>query len=139
MADLGAYYSSDPASGLWILEYGTKFVGLIAIDGKNEGTKPDPVFPRATASHKTANIRHLYVDELYRSTGIALDLLQHGVKQTFSSDEEVKEVRAAESALLQYVGKALKEAGFKVVEGVNREVGIGRWRMRLWTVGREKE
>lgn len=55
-ASIKDHYSLSPASGFWIVEYGDKFVGLIAIDASTE----DDSTKRPEAK-TTATIRHFYV------------------------------------------------------------------------------
>ena len=42
LADIGKYYSlRSPASGFFILEYGDKFVGFIAVDASIDSTSEE--------------------------------------------------------------------------------------------------
>lgn len=143
-----AYYSRSPASGLWLLEFGDKFVGLIAIDAsldsqsnetldslQNDKKAQQRTTKKGTSS--VATIRHFYVMEEYRSTYVQDDLLQHAVKQAFQSDKTVKMIRGVECTLDKWATKAYRKAGF-IVEQVIAKLGILRWSVRTRVLKRSQ-
>ncbi|KAJ7169933.1 hypothetical protein C8R46DRAFT_1090588 [Mycena filopes] len=112
---------ASPASGFWMVDYGERFVGLIAID----------------ASEETATIRHFYVQEPYPATGIQDDLLSHAVNHCFNAHSgTVQHIRATDSSLVPYVGKALQNAGF-VLDEHTETVGVLRWKLRTRLLRRD--
>ncbi|KAJ4486207.1 hypothetical protein J3R30DRAFT_3445263 [Lentinula aciculospora] len=121
MVDLQEYYSRSPASGLWILEFSNRLVGLMSIDASPSNTEEN--------HSDTAIIRHIYVDEPYRTTGIQQDLIDYAVQSAFTSNSSITKVKATSSRLREYVDQALDEAGFKY-EGVLETVGMLRWQVR---------
>jgi len=120
--DLAAYYSRSPSSGLWILEHGQTFVGLIAVDASTDSTtdadltKDVPLDLKKKGTSDVATIRHFYVEEQFRKTDIQDDLLQHALRRTFEGDEKVKKVRIAYCTLARYLDKTLRKHGFRKVK-----------------------
>ncbi|KAF9822227.1 hypothetical protein IEO21_00221 [Rhodonia placenta] len=127
LVDIPSYYSRSPSSGLWILELGDKFVGLIALDASSDSTSTETIstsappvktrdgkvkYTKGTSS--TATIRHFYVEELYRPAGIQHDLLTHAVRMAFSRDPKVQTIRASDTPLKPYVSEALRQARFQL-------------------------
>lgn len=147
MSDIPAYYSRYPSSGFWILDYGNQFLGLISLDAS-----PDSVPTQSTSlrkstgnrkkaatqggSAKTAIIRHFYIDEVYRGSGIQADLLRHAVQSAFDSDEQVLHIRAIDSPLNNYIHSCLQEAGFAIEHPIE-EVGLFRWKIDMRTLERD--
>lgn len=141
--DLHAYYSRSPASGFWILEYGVKFVGLIAIDASLDSTLDTTVSSNGNAAQiaavkkqtskkgtsEVATVRHFYVMEEYRTTFMQEDLLQFAVQHTFSKDSKVKTIEAVDSTLELWAGKAMTKEGFSVEKTLKR-IGILGWYTR---------
>ncbi|KAJ6503496.1 hypothetical protein C8R47DRAFT_1106320 [Mycena vitilis] len=128
-SDIVSHYSRSPASGFWILEYGEKFVGLIAIDASTSNS-PTP---------ETATIRHFYIQEPYPASGVQEDLLSHALNHCFTSKPmrfNIQQIKAADSPLVPYARKALKEAGF-VLENNTETVGVFRWKLGMRTLGRD--
>ncbi|KAJ3552059.1 hypothetical protein NM688_g4356 [Phlebia brevispora] len=131
LVDLENYYlHRSPASGLWILELGSKFVGVIAIDASLDSLSEETTISIAKAgkpktktnkskeaTSDVASIRHFYVQEEYRKVFIQDDLLEYALEQTFSH-RAVKSVRATESAVTPWVGQALRKQGFEIDEVV---------------------
>ncbi|KAJ7631036.1 hypothetical protein FB45DRAFT_917260 [Roridomyces roridus] len=113
MQDIHSHYSKSPASGFWILEFGEKFVGLIALD--------------ASTSSRTATIRHFYVQEPYPASNIQNDLLSHALNHCFSSSK-VQQITTIESPLVPYAREALRKAGF-VLEKTTETVGVFGWKL----------
>ncbi|KAF8626526.1 hypothetical protein AX15_004831 [Amanita polypyramis BW_CC] len=123
-ADFAHYYSGVPGSGLWIVEYGEKFVGLIAMDAKEDDKKNKKNVSKRV---NQATIRHFYVDEPFRSTGIQDDLLAHAIRHTFETSSIVT-VNVEGNPLTSYVQKALRSAGF--VQGNKlRSIGLFGWQL----------
>ena len=128
LTDVPEYYSRQPASGFWILEYGDAFVGLIAIDAtqfsggekksKQKGTKPP----------KTALIRHFHVEEAFRTSNIQDDLLNHAVNYSFEKDAKLERIEAPDSPLIGYLRPCLRSAGFEL-DHHTKKVGLLRWNL----------
>ncbi|KIK71056.1 hypothetical protein GYMLUDRAFT_312766 [Collybiopsis luxurians FD-317 M1] len=141
MVRLGDYYSKSSASGIWILEYAGRIVGLIAADASlnsdvdtiSSTTKIN--IKRGTS--KTAVIRHIYVDEPYRSTGVQDDLIEFALQSLFSSNSSVLSVKTTSSPLRAYVEKALNEAGFKF-EGISETAGLLKWKVSKRVMTRDE-
>jgi GNAT superfamily N-acetyltransferase len=132
MSDILAYYSYSPSSGFWILDYDDKFVGLIALDASSASESADSDDETVTqkGSSKTALIRHFYVDEVYRASGVQADLLKHAIQAAFDSDDQVLRIRALDSPLNSYIGSCLQEAGFTIEHPIE-EVGLFRWKINM--------
>ncbi|KIP11990.1 hypothetical protein PHLGIDRAFT_27606 [Phlebiopsis gigantea 11061_1 CR5-6] len=149
--DFHAYYARSPASGFWILEYGKKFVGLIAIDASLDSTSDKTVVSNGNPSQvaavqketskrgtsEVATIRHFYVMEEYRSTLMQEDLLHFAVQQTFSMDRKVKKIKAADSTLEPWGGAAMTKEGFTTEKQLGK-MGILGWAIRSRVLTREK-
>ncbi|KAJ3561857.1 hypothetical protein NP233_g9939 [Leucocoprinus birnbaumii] len=96
------HYSKSPASGFWIFEYGKTFVGLIAVD--------------AADANKTrkAVIRHFYVEEAYRRTGIQEDMLNHALAHVFGKSAAVESIEAVDAlGLTPHLHDCYMKAGFR--------------------------
>jgi hypothetical protein len=130
MIDIQAYYAQYKASGLWILEYDKKSIGIIAIDANPESESNPDAKKRSKKplSSSVAVIRHFYVDEPYRPTQIQDDLLRHAVKHAFSSDPTLDRIEARDSPLTRYAQQSLKSAGFRL-EQHTETVGLFRWKL----------
>jgi GNAT superfamily N-acetyltransferase len=137
-SNLENYYSRSRASGIWILELDGRTIGLVAIDASLDAEvarlEDVPKGTKRKASH-TAVIRHFYVDEQYRPTGIQKDLLDHALKAAFSADSSLARVKTTSSPLREYTTKALTEAGFKS-EGVAATIGLLRWKLHTLVLPR---
>ncbi|KAG6812494.1 hypothetical protein H0H92_002601 [Tricholoma furcatifolium] len=135
MGNILTHYTRNPASGLWILEYGRLFVGLIALDVTSESTtKGGKKSPKGVSS---AIVRHFYVDEVYRGSGIQEDLLAHALRTAFSAEPNLKVVHATDSQLLPYARNCLRDAGF-VLEENTKTIGVFRWKLGKRTLSREE-
>ena len=126
--DLSSYYGKR-ASGLWILEYGNVFVGLIALDSGTTAPGSKSENPK-----KTGFIRHFYVDEPFRKSGIQSDLLNYALGQGFTGGLENIEV--IDTPLLSYQRDCLQTAGFKLVDYA-KVVGILRWKTALRSLNKD--
>ncbi|KAJ6604706.1 hypothetical protein DFH09DRAFT_1123563 [Mycena vulgaris] len=133
MRDIQEYYSRSPASGFWILDYGDRFVGLIAIDASVEDASRGD---RKTTTSQTATLRHFYVQEPYPAAGIQDDLLSHAVTHCLNATPAiVQQIKAPDSPLVPYARKSLKEAGF-VLDKNTETVGVFRWKLGIRTLRR---
>ncbi|KAF5374978.1 hypothetical protein D9758_000232 [Tetrapyrgos nigripes] len=122
-------YKKSPSSGFWLLDFGDKFVGLIAVDASPEEASPAPRKKSKTSqTSDTAIIRHFYVEEPYRAADIQKDLLQYAVRHVFDSSPTVQNIEVITSSLTRYAQKSLHELGFRVKEETKR-VGIFGWKL----------
>ncbi|KAF9015198.1 hypothetical protein BDQ17DRAFT_1385982 [Cyathus striatus] len=126
-----AKYYSPSASGFWILEYGDKFVGLIALDSSSKDAND-----KSASNTRSAVIRHFYVDEAFRHIRIQEDLLLHAVKHGFNSDSEIKSIRAPASSLAKYALDALCKFGF-VFESDDANVGLFNWKLSTYVLDKK--
>ena len=133
IVDIKSYYSRSPSSGLWILDYGTTFVGFIALDASLDAESNDPVSSEKKVNKKKgtsriAVIRHFYVEEQYRGIGIEKDLLDYAVRHAFSSDSTVRTIKAADSPLAPHVRECLRSGGFQLQKHT-KTVGMMGWKL----------
>ncbi|CAA7266484.1 unnamed protein product [Cyclocybe aegerita] len=98
MSDISGYYSRSPASGLWLLEFGNTFVGLIAMDAP-----PAKKVKDEQKAPQTALIRHFHVEESFRKSNIQDDLLDYAVKHAFNTDPKLERIEATDSPLILYL------------------------------------
>jgi hypothetical protein len=131
--NIQSYYARSPFSGLWILEYGETFVGLIALDASLDSESDDLVTSETKSNFKkgtsrTATIRHFYVEEQFRGIGMQKDLLDHAVRHAFSSNSTVRTIKAADSPLAPYVRVCLRSAGFQLQKHTET-VGVFAWKL----------
>ena len=150
MIDFEAYYSRSPASGIWILEYGSKFIGLIAVDAsldsESEQTLSSNVDdPQNKAIRKqigkkgtssVATIRHFYIMEEYRRAFVQEDLLHFAVSHAFK-DPKVKVIRAVDATYDKWKAAAFTKEGFSVEKELRR-IGVLRWIVRSRELTRER-
>lgn len=149
MVDIPTYYSRSPSSGFWVLQYGERFVGIIAVDASldadSDAAVADKSFrkdksgqvalPKGTA--KVATIRHFFVEEQYRPAGTEDDLLEFALRHAFTSDTKVEAVRAYASPLAAYAGESLRKHGF-TLERKTERVGALRWQNSIQILTRER-
>jgi len=133
--DLKAYYSRSPSSGFWILEYGVRFVGIIALDASPDSTWDGPSTLTTTKrnasvkkSSPTAIIRHFFVEEEYRSSEIQTDLLSYAVRHAFTSDDTIQQIKASDSPLASYARQTLRSSGFQLEDHTDK-VGVFGWKL----------
>jgi len=132
--DIRSYYNRSPASGFWILEYGERFVGLIALDASIDSEFNSPVSKeimdktKKKGTSRIATIRHFYVEEPYRVIGIQKDLLDHAVHHAFTSGSIVQVIKAADSPLVSYIRECLRSAGFQLQKHTDK-VGVLGWKL----------
>ncbi|EKM61012.1 uncharacterized protein PHACADRAFT_247306 [Phanerochaete carnosa HHB-10118-sp] len=151
MIDLQAYYSRSPSSGIWIFEYGSKFVGLLALDAsldaaldKTFSTNGTPAQNNAIkkqfskkGTSQVATIRHFYVMEEYRAALAQEDLLHFAVSQAFTEDHKVKVIKGIDSDLDRWKEAAFTKCGFIVEKGL-RSIGLFGWKVRSRGLTRER-
>jgi GNAT superfamily N-acetyltransferase len=146
VANIAKHYWRSPSSGFFILEYAGNFVGLIAIDASKDSQLEDTLMVTKNLSpslraekqkdlttqgtSSVATIRHFYIDEPYRTTGIQEDLLAHAIQHAFKADGAVKEIKATTTSLLPYTQKCLHNAGFLLEKHLGR-LGIYKWKIDL--------
>ncbi|KAJ3824607.1 hypothetical protein F5880DRAFT_1558379 [Lentinula raphanica] len=119
MVQLEEYYSNHPISGLWILEFAGQLIGVVALDASS--------FDKTSSD--VAVLRHIYVDEPYRTTNIQKDLIEYAVQKALTPERSnVKRVITSSSPLREYVEKALDEVGFRY-DGVSDTVGLLKWKV----------
>ncbi|KAI0067681.1 hypothetical protein BV25DRAFT_1846818 [Artomyces pyxidatus] len=148
LLDMGAYYARSPASGFYILEYGDKIIGLIALDASKDSTNEIPVTGKLSDAQReqllhgkgtsaVATIRHFFAEEAFRRTGIEEDLLEYAVRKAFEVGKEIKTIRAVASPLRPTVRDALRKAGF--VEGDNIiKVGVMKEPLSWWMLQKSR-
>jgi len=101
MVDIPTYYARSPASCFSILQWGTKLIGLVAVDASTNSTndkslskdarfdaQQDKALITGKGTASVATIRHFFSEEGYRAAGIDRDLLQHAVTRAFRQDGE---------------------------------------------------
>lgn len=144
VVDVQSYYSRSPVSGFWILEYGTKFVGFISMDASPDSLSEQKLADRSPSKNNTvkstskvATIRHFYVSESYRPVSIQSDLLRFAVDHAFNTGSTVEKIRAVTSPLTPYIGRALRDAGFGLVEK-GPKMGVFGWRTTNFELTREQ-
>ena len=137
------YYSRSPSSGVWIYEFGNKFVGLVAVDASTDSLSEETVLSLekdkvkpTKGSSKTATIRHLYTAELYRPALPQDDLITFAVNHAFKKSPSIENIRIEPSPLARYLGQALTRKGFKVV-GRGQKVGLFGWTTLTYELTRE--
>lgn len=150
--DIRSYYSRSPASGFWILEFGDKFVGFIAVDASLDATSEDTVISSATQGSKAsrkevvstkagtssiATIRHFYVKEEYRPALSQDDLLHHAIQHAFNSDKAVGEIRVTDLELASWASQAFRKQGF-IIDKQVAKVGVLGWSIRERVLTRER-
>lgn len=139
LADLGRYYARAPASGLWTLHLGERFVGLVGLDASADASfaAPESASRAEPATPPAAVLRHLYVEEQYRAARAQDDLLAHALRTAFGTPGGPASVRARTTGVQGYVEDALRRAGFvsdERAEGWAGTVGLLKWRKREWTL-----
>ena len=156
-ANLQKYYARSPSSGLFILEYGDKFVGLIAIDASKDSQSEQGLVKQteqgksviadetrnffSSGTSSVATIRHFYVEEHFRKSNVQQDLLAFAARHVFTMARDVKVLKASATPLLGYKYTCLRELGFSVEKQASK-LGILGWRvdaMSLERVRWEKE
>lgn len=115
-----------------MLEYEGRNIGILALDASD----PNGENIKNPQPHK-ATIRHFYVADPYRQTGVHEDLLVHALNQAFTSPD-VSSVEANYSMLTPYIKKTLISHGFKISTShrnglfVSWEVGTAVLQRAVW-------
>ena len=149
MVDIPAYYARSPASGFFILQYGEKIIGLVAIDASTDATTDKPIIKDAKftaeeskqllhgkGTSRVATIRHFFTEEAYRSTGIEEDLLRHAVGCAFK-DAAVMTVRMAVSPFKRTLLQELNKLGFTFGDS-DGKLGPFGWQWQWYTLSRSR-
>lgn len=126
MKNIKTYYTSVSASGFWMLEYNDTFVGLIAVDASPASSPSKPT--KKTGCSDTATIRHFFVEDQFRGSGIQSDLLVHAVRHAFTADPAIQFIKAADSPLVPYVRSCLRTGGFQLQKHTQK-VGVYGWKL----------
>jgi len=82
----------------------------------------------AQGTSSVATIRHFFIDEPYRPTGIQDDLLAHAIQHVFKETDAVKEIKAITTSLMPYTQKCLRDAGFLLEKPLGK-IGIYKWQI----------
>ncbi|KAI9508763.1 hypothetical protein F5148DRAFT_1275597 [Russula earlei] len=145
LLDIKPYYARSPASGLWLLEYGDKIIGLIAVDASPDATFDEPVTQLSSEELKTrlakrgtsrvATIRHFFAEEAYRRAKIEDDLLQFAVASTFKADRDVELIRVQASPLRPAILSSIRRNKFSKEERAGT-IGILGWEVNWYTLER---
>jgi len=115
-----------PPSSFDILEYEGRAIGLLAIDAAPKSVQPGRAY-----------IRHYFVSDPYRESGVQNDLLTHAIPRLFASPD-IDSVEAPYSMLHPYVKKAFLEQGFKIASSrknghyISWEVGTALLTKEKW-------
>ncbi|KAI0274659.1 hypothetical protein BC834DRAFT_849086 [Gloeopeniophorella convolvens] len=132
LVNLQSYYARSPASGFWILEYGDKLIGLVAVDASLDATNDEQVTKQTSeqqlqrkGTSRVATIRHFFAEEAFRRVNIEDDLLQFAVESTFA-DKTVTSIRMLASPLRRAILDSLKRNGFSKGDQAEK-VGILGW------------
>ncbi|KAF8560401.1 hypothetical protein OG21DRAFT_1480212 [Imleria badia] len=151
-ANLQKYYARSPSSGLFILEYGSKFVGLVAIDASKDSQSEQGFLKKTEQGHiladKTKNfyssgtssvatIRHFYVEERFRKSNVQQDILAFAARHVFTTTKDVNVLKASATPLLGYKYSSLRELGF-LVEKQAGKLGILGWRVDAMSLERAR-
>ncbi len=137
LVSIQAYYARSPASGLWLLEYANKIIGMIAVDASLDAANDEPVTGQTsgdqlrealerTGTSRIATIRHFFAEEAYRSVEIEDDLLDFAVQSTFTADRTVSKVRILASPLRPAILQSLKRNRFSKGDRVG-SIGLLGW------------
>lgn len=150
VADLQKYYARSPASGLFILEYGSKFIGLIAVDASNDSQSEESFVKKTEQGHNytdktknfyssgtssVASIRHFYVEEQFRKSNVQQDILAFAARHVFTTMQDVKVLKTSATPLLGYKYNSLREFGLSV-EKQACKLGILGWRVDAMSLER---
>jgi hypothetical protein len=141
------HYARSPASGFWLLELGTRIIGLIAVDASLDATNDEPVTQQTTeqlkasikkkGTSRVATIRHFFAEEAYRGVDVEDDLLQFAVESTFNGDRAVQSIRILASPLRPAVLNSLRRNKF--IKGDRVESGgIQSWEIHWYTLERSQ-
>lgn len=148
LLDIQPYYARSPASGLWLLEYGDKIIGMIAVDASLDATNDEPVTQQTsgerlresleqTGTARIATIRHFFAEEAYRSVKIEDDLLEFAVDSTFTANRSVSTVRILASPLRPAILESLRRNRFSKGDRVE-SIGMLAWEACWYNLERSR-
>jgi hypothetical protein len=148
LLDIGAYYARSPASGLWLLEFRNKIIGMIAVDASPDAANDEPITQetskerlRGTLERKgtssIATIRHFFAEEAYRSAKIEDDLLAFAVESTFKANKSVSAIRVLASPLRPAILESLRRNRFSKGDRVE-SVGMIGWEVCWYNLERSR-
>jgi hypothetical protein len=146
MVDIQAYYARSPASGLWILQFGERIIGLIAVDASLDAANDENILKESQkeslrgaldrkGTSRVATIRHFFVEEAYRRVKIEDDLLQFAIESAFKADKTVSSIRSLASPLRPAILDSLRRNKFSKGDQV-QSVGILGWDVSWYTLKR---
>ena len=151
-ADLQKYYARSPSSGLFILEYDGKFIGLVAIDASKDSQSEESFVKKneqgrvltdeskdfySSGTSSVATIRHYYVEEQFRKSNIQQDILEFAARHAFTATEDVQVLQTSATPLLGYRYDTLRKLGFSVEKQVGK-LGILGWRLEIMSLKRAR-
>lgn len=125
LLDIEKTYGKPPSS-FDIIEYEGRIIGLLAIDAASNSAQPGRAY-----------IRHYYIADPYRESGVQSDLLTYAIPRLFASPD-VTSVEASYSMLHPYVKKTFLDHGFKIASSRNNghyiswEVGTALLTKEKW-------
>jgi hypothetical protein len=147
LLNIQTHYARSPASGFWLLELGSRIIGLIAVDASLDATNDEPVTQQAneqlkksikkTGTSRVANIRHFFAEEAFRNVNIEDDLLQFALESTFNGDRAVKSIRMLASPLRPGILNSLRRNKFAKGDRVEAG-GIQSWEIYWYTLERSQ-
>ena len=148
LVDIQAYYARSPASKLWLLEYGDKIIGMIAVDASLDAANDEPITPQSSGEQlretlkrkgtsRIATIRHFFAEEAYRSVKIEDDLLEFAVESAFKADETVSAIRTLASPLRPAIVASLRRNRFSKGDRVE-SIGMRSWEACWYTLERSR-
>lgn len=151
--NLQKYYARSPSSGLFILEYADKFIGLVAIDASRDSESERGFVKKTEQGHvlatdkiknfyttgtsSVATIRHFFVEERFRKSNVQQDILAFAARHVFTTAQDVKVLKASATPLLDYKYNSLRELGFSVEKQVGK-LGIFGWRVDAMSLERAR-
>jgi hypothetical protein len=133
MRNPAGYYtrSGTAGRGLWLLDFGDKFIGLVALDRESSDGEGN-----SGKGGDTATVRHLYVEEAYRSTEVQDDLLRHALGVAFGVPD-VQRVVLRSDGVQRYVDECAKRCALRAVDRGDA-FGLRGWRPLTWEISREQ-
>ena len=148
LLDIHAYYARSPASGLWLLEYGNKIIGMIAVDASPDASNDEPITQQSSGEQlrellerkgtsRIATIRHFFAEEAYRRVKIEDDLLEFAVEKTFTANKSVSTVRISASPLRPAILESIKRNRFAKGDRVE-SIGMLSWEVCWYNLERSR-
>lgn len=151
-ANLQKYYGRSPSSGLFILEYGGKFIGIVAIDASKDSQSEESFVKKTEQGHiladqtknfytsgtsSVASIRHFYVEEQFRKSNVQQDILAFAARHVFTTAQDVKVLKSLATPLLGYKYDSLRELGFSIEKQAGK-LGIFGWKVDAMSLERAR-